>query len=256
MWQGYFIRPTDVGTGTSQHWRRARFCYNVNVFGTCTCMSYCFSHGGVTNQTYLFIDSIESISYISRPPLVILLHYAQTCLISHRPNDIVTYSNEMSYITINMRHIKGPTFIYLMRQLSDYVRNSQKLFNTPLGLEAFLIWIFYLDGCLLHINPAQPSNSWTEIWRKYRVPLEVSAWAYLLLLLLINYLPEVWLGIPCWNTTQRCVFPFFFASLCSLFALLSMPVDLRSISSLEMSFRGLGNTRFEVSWIMYGTVAD
>lgn len=168
----------------------------------------------------------------------------------------------MLYISINRDTYQKANFHIFNEKTfwCCYVRKSQWWLTLPafcLGVFLVAPGLFFLDGSLLHINPTQPSVSWTEIWGKYRVPLEVSAWTFLSLLL-INYLPEVWLGIPCWNTTQCCVFSFFFffASLSSLSALLSTPVHSRSISSLEMSSRGLGNTRLIVSRAIYCTALD
>lgn len=128
-------------------------------------------------------------------------------------------------------------------------------FSDILDLKAFLIspGLFFLEAYPLHINPSRPSPAFPFLDRdqtKHRVPLEVSAWTFLLLLL-INYLPEVWLGIPCRNTTQCCVLIFCFTLLSHC-----PPFHAKSISSLEMSLRGLGLIRFGVSWIMYGTVSE
>lgn len=215
--------------------KKSKILLNVNIFRACRSYSI-----PIINSTPdLVIDSQCFWSTFS------LWHYAQT-RISKWDVIHLYWSWHISEV-----HIGNETLFWYC-----YVKKVTEIVKRPLGLEAFLIspGLFFPDGSSLHINPAQPSISWTEIWGKFWVPLEVSAWTFLLLLL-INYLPEVWLGIPCWNTTQCCVFPFF-ASHCSLFALLSMPVDSRSISSLEMRFQGLGNTPFGVPWIMYGTVSD
>ena len=141
------------------------------------------------------------------------------------PTNTSTYQNEMLYISINRDTYQRANF-HIFNEKTFwyyYVRKSQRwltLLAFCLGVFLVAPGLFFLDGSLLHINPTQPSVSWTEIWGKHRVPLEVSAWTFLLLLL-INYLPEVWLGIPCWNTTQCCVFSFFFFFL--LHSALSLP---------------------------------